>query len=73
MSARVTMICRDCGSTDVKADAYASWNVTTQAWEIIDLFDKGAYCGGCDGDTRLEEAPCDADGNVIAKAEGGEG
>ena len=48
-------VCSHCGSNDVLSDAYAEWNVAEQKWEIQNLFDKGAYCAKCDGETRLEK------------------
>jgi hypothetical protein len=53
----VKMVCAHCGSDDVRADAYAQWDVETQKWEIAQTFDKGAYCSKCDGETRIEERP----------------
>lgn len=47
-------VCANCGSDDVKADAYADWNIETQRWEVANIFDKGSYCCTCDGECRLE-------------------
>jgi hypothetical protein len=47
-------ICAACGSDDVLADAYASWDRDAQQWIVESLHDKGAYCAACDGETRLE-------------------
>ena len=52
---KVQMVCGTCGSTDVLSDAYAQWNTETQAWELSSLFDKGAVCNVCDGETRIKE------------------
>jgi hypothetical protein len=57
MSDKVRMVCSHCGSEDVFTDAYARWDVKSQAWEIAQTFDKGAYCNHCDGETRIEERP----------------
>lgn len=48
------VVCRECGSDDVLADAYASWDVESQRWEAEDVFDKGSHCNACDGECRLE-------------------
>jgi hypothetical protein len=50
-------VCRACGSTEVLADAFASWNIHEQKWECDSTFDKGAQClaQGCDGETRIIE------------------
>jgi hypothetical protein len=47
-------VCGNCGSSDVLADAYASWNSETQDWELSNTFDKGAHCESCDGETSLD-------------------
>jgi bacterioferritin-associated ferredoxin len=50
-------VCATCGSDDVLSDAYAAWATTSQSWELAQTFDKGAYCGKCDGETRIEFKP----------------
>ena len=57
MDEKVKMVCAHCGSDDVRADAYAEWDVEAQKWEIAQTFEKGAYCDKCDGETRIEEEP----------------
>jgi hypothetical protein len=54
---RVKMVCSQCGSEDVFADAYAAWDADAQAWEVTQTFEKGGYCNKCDGETRIEEQP----------------
>ncbi len=49
------MICNDCGSEDVQADAYAEWNVKDQKWEVSNRFEKGGVCAHCDGECRIED------------------
>lgn len=52
------MVCGRCGSEEVRADAYAEWNIETQEWEISNVFDKGSVCEGdeCQGlETRIIE------------------
>lgn len=46
-------VCQECGSLDVKADAYAAWDTDTQQWDVAETFDKGAVCEDCGGPTRL--------------------
>lgn len=58
MNEKVRMVCSQCGSEEVLADAYAQWNVGSQQWEIVETFEKGAYCSKCDSETRIEEYPC---------------
>lgn len=59
-------ICRTCKSDDVRADAYAEWNVEKQEWEISATFDKGAVCETCGGETRLEWVNVGEQENVAA-------
>lgn len=59
MDDAVKYVCEHCGSDDVLADAYAEWNDELQTWEVANVFDKGAHCHACDGETRLEEVPAD--------------
>ena len=47
-------VCATCGSDDVKADAYVVWNTPAQTWEVASVFDKGAVCEACGGETRLK-------------------
>jgi hypothetical protein len=47
------MVCGACGSSDIRADAYAVWSVAKQQWECLETFDKGSYCGVCDGEARI--------------------
>ena len=54
-TSKVKMVCSTCGSDDVRADAYASWNVDTQEWELSSTFDKGSYCLTCSGECRIDE------------------
>jgi hypothetical protein len=47
-------VCKHCGSRNVYRDATAQWNVSAQAWEMVDVHDH-ADCGDCDGETTLQE------------------
>ncbi|PWT88727.1 MAG: hypothetical protein C5B56_08310 [Proteobacteria bacterium] len=57
MTHRVRMVCSECDSEDVLADAYAQWDPMSQVWELVETFPKGAYCAGCGCGTRIEEQP----------------
>lgn len=46
-------VCSECGSDDVKADAYAEWRVDLQEWQVQNTFDKGSVCEDCGGECRL--------------------
>ena len=43
--------CRVCGSDDVFADATATWNINTQAYELVSALDSG-HCITCESDTK---------------------
>lgn len=47
-------VCSSCGSEEVLADAYTSWNLETNQWELSATFDKGSYCEAHDGECRIE-------------------
>lgn len=47
-------VCSSCGSVEVKADAYATWDSERQEWQVADTFDKGAWCEDCDAMTSIE-------------------
>lgn len=67
MTKRFKMICAKCGSDDVRADAYASWNVEAQAWELSSTHDKGSVCNACDGECSIDEEEIEE--GTIADAE----
>jgi hypothetical protein len=46
-------ICKHCGSTEVKRDAYASWDIESQSWVLHDTYDY-THCSACDGQTSIE-------------------
>lgn len=48
------MVCAECGSENVRRDAWASWNETEQDWELSHTFDY-AHCDDCDGETTIYE------------------
>jgi hypothetical protein len=54
---RVKMVCAECGSDDVLADAYAEWDKENQCWTVQNVMDKGHHCNACDGECRIEEVP----------------
>lgn len=51
-------ICAECGSDDVRADAYAAWSVETQQWEIVTTFDN-SDCEECGGECSLKWVDAD--------------
>ena len=53
MSAKLKMVCAECGSEDVLRDAWAEWCVETQEWVLQNVFDD-AYCEKCEGECSIE-------------------
>ena len=51
---KIDIICRKCGSRDVRRDAWAAWNVEKQDWELAEVFDAG-FCATCDQEQSLDE------------------
>jgi hypothetical protein len=56
----VQPVCTWCGSTDVSRDAWASWNVQAQCWELATVLDDG-FCHHCAKARSLIERPPAAD------------
>lgn len=54
---RIKFVCRTCGSDDVLADAFASWNADAQRWEVANVMDKGSFCNACEDERRIEQVP----------------
>lgn len=46
MTKKTKPICPECGSDDIKFDAWISWNVIGQNWEVANEFDNGV-CEVC--------------------------
>ena len=51
---KIKIRCKYCGSEYVKRDADAMWNVDTQEWELVSVYDN-ATCEDCGGETSLIE------------------
>lgn len=49
-------ICNHCGSTEVLADAWASWDIEKQEWVLHNVFD-ATYCETCDGEVNITWRP----------------
>ena len=52
----VRKICKNCGGDNVRADAWAVWDVERQKWELGEIF-QHTFCGDCDGDTTIIDEP----------------
>lgn len=57
MTSETQMVCRHCGSSSVAADAFARWDADCQEWQVSAVYDKGASCDVCGGETRIDEMP----------------
>ena len=45
--------CTECDGTDIIAEAYCSWDITTQKWSYYEVVDEGYdYCHDCN-DQRI--------------------
>lgn len=51
---RTHMVCAMCGSTDVRADAYAEWDADTDQWVLHSTYDE-KHCESCEIRTSLLE------------------
>jgi hypothetical protein len=52
--AKINIVCRTCGSSQVMRDAWAEWVIETQTWELKTVFDQG-HCDDCGGEASLDE------------------
>jgi len=55
-SLKTACICSTCGSTDVRADAWAEWDIETGQWVLSSTYDN-KWCETCEGETKLREVP----------------
>ena len=59
MDKREKPVCSHCGSDEVYRDACAAWNIETQQWELVTVYDN-ADCEQCQSETSLEMVSVDA-------------
>ena len=45
---RLQPVCNTCGSTAVQVDAWASWDIQAQRWELHSTCEAAAICADCD-------------------------
>jgi hypothetical protein len=50
---KVRKVCKTCGSENVVSDAYVSWNVETQDWDIVESVFDMEFCYDCEGETTV--------------------
>ncbi len=51
-------VCSICGSENVRRDAWATWDVETQSWELATVFQAG-FCDDCGGIASLDAIKID--------------
>ena len=45
---RLQPVCYTCGGTAVQVDAWASWDIQAQRWELHSTCEAAAICADCD-------------------------
>ena len=50
----INIVCEKCGSGNVVADAYAEWDISSQAWVMTAVCDT-VVCGECEDYCRTIE------------------
>ena len=60
-------VCSACGSDDVKVDAWAIFNATTQDFELVST-SLPARCAACDAETSLNTIPLEGRELIQARA-----
>ena len=51
---KIKKVCSDCGSTDVKLDAWAIWDYEKQEWILDDVF-PNSWCEACEGSCTIND------------------
>ena len=59
MVGKVKIVCRHCGSKNVRRDAYAEWDVETQLWVCGNVYDEDVWCADCEAENDIEAVPAD--------------
>lgn len=54
---KIACICPSCGSTDVRVDAWAEFDIDSGRWVLSDTYDDQSWCENCQGETKLREVP----------------
>jgi len=44
---KVLPMCSNCGSSNVRTEAFAEWNTVTQDWRVRELLDGNQVCADC--------------------------
>jgi hypothetical protein len=54
MAIKIEIVCEKCGSKNVRRDSDSVWNVETQQWESVALYDS-SNCEDCGAEDCLKE------------------
>jgi len=46
--------CSKCGSSNVRVEAFASWNERLQNWKVEELIETNQVCADCGQDTDIK-------------------
>ena len=57
---KVRKVCKECGSDNVKKDAWAEWDENRQRWSLGETFQQ-EFCCDCDGETTIIDEPIESD------------
>ena len=58
---KIRKVCKHCGSSDVRKDAWAEWDEDKQEWVLAEFFDND-YCMTCDCETRIVDKEINEEG-----------
>ena len=53
----IAIVCAECGSDDILLNASVRWDVKTQEYEVVNVYDRGHYCADCGSDSYTKEVP----------------
>ena len=54
---RLNIVCGDCGSEEVTLNAAVCWDVETQEYMVVNIFDAGHECGNCGNACNIKQVP----------------
>ncbi len=65
---KIRKVCDECGSDDVRCDAFAAWDVEAQEWVLGSTYD-AEHCEHCQGEARLVDEAIDPDAPELPEIE----
>ena len=51
---KIKYVCNDCGSDDIRKDAWGIWDIEIQGWELDTTYDN-YHCENCEGECGVTE------------------